>query len=197
MADAGSYELLDLFWDERVNPITEQVPVFKRHMQGEVLELDEAEATRLVEAGSVAPEGERQKVELLAAQERFRVALANAPDDVRRSLADFDPAAEAEREVPVEELHVHHPAVAGFTNEGHPKYAASSHGEGGVGEGLNVDDPDEPSASTAQLDATQASLDDGGKDTRNARRTSAASQQRDTDAQTRRADLKAPAKQSE
>jgi hypothetical protein len=48
VADAGRYVLVDLFWDERTNEYDKPVPIFKRHLQGEVLDLDEAEATRLV-----------------------------------------------------------------------------------------------------------------------------------------------------
>jgi hypothetical protein len=135
MADAGKYVLLDTLWDERVNPVTETVPVFKRHRQGEVLDLDEAEATRLADAGSIAVEGEREARELEAARNRYRAALAALPDDLRHKLGEVDLDELADREIPVEELSVHHPDARGFTNEGHPKYAAAAHGEGGTGEG--------------------------------------------------------------
>jgi hypothetical protein len=161
MADAGKYVLLDTLWDERVNPVTETVPVFKRHLQGEVLELDEAEATRLADAGSVAVEGEREARELEAARNRYRAALAALPDDLRHKLGEVDLDELADREIPVEELSVHHPDARGFTNEGHPKYAAAAHGEGGTGEGL--DKAGDETATTEELDATQASLDDGAK----------------------------------
>jgi hypothetical protein len=104
----------------------------------------------------------------------------------------------AQRETPIEELHVHHPDAAGFTNQGHPKYAAAAHGEGGAtadDPDLNVDDPDEASSTVADLDATQASLDDGGKDTRNARSAQGARRRADVDEQAKRADVQAPAKQ--
>lgn len=159
MADAGKYELLDLLWDEVVSAPDAVRPVFKRHRQGDVLELDEEEATRLVEAGSVAPEGEREKQELARAEAQYRAALANVPDHLRHLVAEADAAALRDREVPVEELTVH--TAPGFTNEGHPKYAAGAHGEG-TGDG-----PED--TTVADLDATQASLDDGTKETRNAR----------------------------
>lgn len=152
MADAGKYVLRDLFWDERVNPVTEAVPIFKRHQQGEVLDLDEAEATRLVDAGSVEPEGAREVREAEAAVQRARAALANVPDHLRHLVADVDPVELAEREVPVEERTVHFGAE-GLVNEGHPKYAAAAHGEGDGG----ADDD----TTVADLDRTQAALDDG------------------------------------
>jgi hypothetical protein len=199
VADAGRYVLVDLFWDERTNEYDKPVPIFKRHVQGEVLDLDEAEATRLVEAGSVEPEGARENRELELARARLRVALAQVPDDLRPALLSDQELEEfAQRETPLEELHVHHPDAAGFTNQGHPKYAATAHGEGGAtadDPDLNVDDPDEASSTVAALDATQASLDDGGKDTRNARSAQGARRRADVDEQAKRADVQAPAKQ--
>ena len=199
MADAGRYVLVDLFWDKRTNEYDKPVPIFKRHLQGEVLDLDEAEATRLVEAGSVEPEGAREDRELELARARLRVALAQYPDDLRPLVPSDEELDElARRETPIEELHVHHREVRGFTNEGHPKYAAAAHGEGGVGlddPDLNADDPDEASSTVAELDATQASLDDGGKDTRNARSAQGARRRADVDEQSKRADVQAPAKQ--
>lgn len=195
MAEAGKYVLLDLFWDERTNPVTEQVAIFKRHLKGEVLELDEAEATRLVDAGSVEKEGERQAIELSVARERFLAALANTPDEVKATVLGGKTVDEAaaeyeDREVPLEELHVHHPAAQGFTNAGHPKYAAAAQGEGGVGEGL--DEAGDETATTEELDATQASLDDGTKTSANAR--GGAGVRRDVNAQAQRTDVKAGAK---
>lgn len=171
MADAGKYVLRDLLWDERINPVNESVPVFKRHKQGDVLDLDEAEATRLVEGGSVEREGESQARELSVARARFLAALANTPDDVKAAVLGGRSVDEAagdfeSRDVPVEELHVHHPDAVGFTNPGHPKYAAVAQGEGGVGEGLA--EAGDETATTEELDATQASFDDGGRTTRNA-----------------------------
>jgi hypothetical protein len=189
MADAGKYRLLDLFWDERTNPINETVAVFKRHVQGDILDLDEAEATRLVDADAVEPEDAPRLREVSAARDRFLASLAALPDDLRsRVLGDKstdEVLDELEgRETPVEELHVHHPDAVGFTNAGHPKYAAAAHGEGGVGEGL--DEADGPTATTEELDATQSSLDDGTKTSTNARGGAAA--RRDRDAQVKRAD---------
>jgi hypothetical protein len=134
MAEAGKYELLDLLWDQRVNDVEKPVPVFKRWVQGDVVELDEAEATRLVEAGSVAPEGERERQALAAAEAQYRAALANVPDHLKHLVveAGADAASLRDREVPVEERTVH--TAPGFTNEGHPKYAGAAHGEGS-GEG--------------------------------------------------------------
>jgi hypothetical protein len=191
VADAGKYVLLDLFWDERTNEYDKPVPLFQRHLQGEVLDLDEAEATRLLEAGSVEAEGEREGRELRVAHERFLAALANAPDDVRAKLGDVTALDLQDRAVTQEELHVHHPDAVGFTNPGHPKYASATQGEGGVGEGL--DEAGDETATTDELDATQASLDDGSKQSSRARGGSGA--QRDRDAQAKRADIKAPAEQ--
>lgn len=162
MADAGKYELLDLFWDKRTNDVEKPVPVFHRYVQGEVLDLDEAEATRLVEAGSVAPEGARQSAELERARAAYQAALANLPDELRGAVAENVTAESlADRETPVEELHVHHPEAEGFVNAGHPQYASAAHGQGNAGgpEDTTQDD----------IAATQASLDDGAKTTRNAR----------------------------
>jgi hypothetical protein len=47
----------------------------------------------------------------------------------------------------------------------------------------------------AALDATQASLDDGGKDTRNARSAQGARRRADVEEQAKRADVQAPVKQ--
>jgi hypothetical protein len=164
VADAGRYVLVDLFWDERTNEYDKPVPIFKRHVKGEVLDLDEAEATRLVEAGSVEPEGQREARELELARARLRVALAQYPDDLRPLVPSDEELDElARRETPIEELHVHH--------------------------------PDEASSTVAALDATQASLDDGGKDTRNARSAQGARRRADVEEQAKRADVQAPVKQ--
>lgn len=201
MADAGQYVLLDLFWDERTNEYDKPIPIFKRHLQGEVLDLDEADATRLLEAGSVEPEGQREARELELARARLRAALGQLPDALRPAVLSDEEFLDqfAQRETPLEELHVHHPEVRGFTNQGHPKYAAAAHGEGGVSlddPDLNADDPDEASSTVAALDATQASLDDGGKDTRNARSAQGARRRADVDEQAKRADVQAPAEQA-
>lgn len=192
MAEAGRYVLLDSFWDERTNEYDKPIPIFTRHLQGEVLDLDEAEATRLVEAGSVEAEGESEERELRVAKDRYLAALANAPDDLRAKLGSDVTALDLEdREVTQEELHVHHPDAVGFTNPGSPKYAAAAHGEGGVGEGL--DEAGDETATTEQLDDTQASLDDGSKQSTRARGGSGA--RRDRDAQAQRPDIKGPAEQ--
>jgi hypothetical protein len=173
MADAGKYVLLDLFWDERTNDLDKAIPVFTRHKQGEVLDLDEGEATRLLEAGSVEPEGARKHDEFAAARDRFRAALANLPDDLRAAVrGDLEDL--VRREVPVEELTVH--TAPGLTNPGHPRYAAAAHGEGGV------DEPESGQATTEELTDTQAALDDGTGDggaSRRARRSAAAAAERD------------------
>lgn len=163
MAEAGKYVLKDLLWDERVNGVQETVPIFKRHLQGEVLDLDEGEATRLVDAGSVEKEGEAQIREANAAVARARAALANIPDHLRHLVQDVDPERLANREVPQEELTVTGVnAAPGFTNVGSPKYAQAAHGEGGVGEGL--EEAGDEVGTTEDLDHTSASLDDGTKE---------------------------------
>jgi hypothetical protein len=158
-AKAGRYELLDLSWNEITSDPGAPVVTWVRHEQGEILELDEDEATRMVNAGSVAPEGELAAREAEQATARFMAALAALPDDVRRAVAsDLTAEKLAGMEVKQEDLHVHHADAVGFTNVGHPRNANAAHGEG---TGALEDEVDQ--------DATQASLDDGAKTTRRAR----------------------------
>ncbi len=158
-AKAGRYELLDLSWNEITSKPGDVIVTFTRHEQGEIVELDETDATRLLASGSVAPEGELAAREAEQATARFMAALAQMPDDVRRAVAN-DLTAEklAGIEVKQEDLHVHHADAVGFVNAGHPRNANATQGEG---TGALEDDVD--------AEATQAALDDGAKTSRRAR----------------------------
>ncbi len=154
---AGRYELLDLRWDEPTSGPQDPVFTFVRHYQGEILELDEAQAKRLVLAGSVAEEGELQRRRVAALRAQYEQALANLPDDLRRaeqvralSLADV-----AEGEIPTEELTVH--TAEGFTPTDSPRYSNAAHGEGDGG----PDPQGEGDDGVVDDGLTQALLDDG------------------------------------
>lgn len=133
---AGRYELLDLQWDEPTSKPGDPVFTFTRHYKGEVLDLDEANARRMVLAGSVAQEGELERQALAAARAQYLAALAALPDDVRAtegvrnlSVEDVQTAVE---DLPDEERTVA-TSRGGFTPPGAPRYGDAAHGEGDGG----------------------------------------------------------------
>lgn len=186
---AGEYELLDLFWDRRTSDVQDRVQTFHRHVQGEVLDLDEEEAQRLVAGGSVAPAGERQAREAAAALSRFTAALSQVPDSVRAALLKELGSQEAVQdalenaETDPENLTV--ATAPGLVAEGSPRYASAA-----LGEGTGGGDPQNPDAEVKEAvavgenpgdgrvdlgggvvaDSAIVSEDDGAKSTRNARR---------------------------
>ncbi len=164
-AKAGAYELLDLTWDEITSKPGEPL-TFVRHRQGEIVDLNEEDARRLLGAGSVAPEGELAARQADALQGQFLAALNALPDAARAqvTMSIADMLAASEEPTPVEQLHVHHPEAKGFENEGHPRYANAAHGEG---------DPEQDGA-VGESD-TQSVMDDGTRSAAATRRTRRAS----------------------
>lgn len=183
---AGKYELLDLYWDEPTSEPQDRVFTFVRHYQGEEVELDEANARRMVEAGSAVKAGERQELAARAELDRVRALLASVPDEVRARFRDELKAevfAEREADVDKSELTVH--TASGLVPEGSPRYASASSGEGDGGSdpqkpgkvkegGAVGQNPGDgrldlgPAAGVA--DRAQVSEDDGTKTGRNARK---------------------------
>lgn len=89
---AGKYELLAVSWD-RITSKPGQPLEFTRHRQGEVIDLDVEEARRLLRAGAVVKQGERQKAAVAAAQAQLQAALAQVPAELREQIsADVQPA---------------------------------------------------------------------------------------------------------
>ncbi len=126
---AGRYELLDDQWDELVNgwPFDDRTPKFVRHTKGEVLELDDETAFRLMRGGCVAPEGERQEREYRRARAAMERARASLPPEMRDKVDEEDlQRLVAQRETGEPDL------MAQAVNPGHPQYANATVGEVGV-----------------------------------------------------------------
>lgn len=90
---AGKYQLVAVRWDEIKSKPGEPL-VFKRHRKGDIVELDEATAKRLVKAGAVVTPGQLEKnkaeqaralAERAAAE--YQAILAGLPEDVRAEIA--------------------------------------------------------------------------------------------------------------
>lgn len=85
---AGKYELVALQWDEILSKPGEPFN-FKRHKQGDVVELNVEDARRLVRAGAVVKPGSRQKAQAQLALANFRAALEQlTPEQRKEVLAD-------------------------------------------------------------------------------------------------------------
>lgn len=146
-AKAGRYELLDDQWDELVNdwPFTDRVAKYVRHVKGDVLDLDDDTAYRLMRSGSVLPEGQRQEAEY----RRARLALENArnslPPELREKFDEDDfQKLQEQREAEGRQANI----VAQAVNPGHPQYANASLGEVGV-----VDSQTSQQADTEETEA--------------------------------------------
>lgn len=90
---AGKYQLVAVRWDEIKSKPGEPL-VFKRHRKGDIVELDEATAKRLVKAGAVVTPGQLEKnkaEQARALAERaaadYQAILAGLPEDVRAEIA--------------------------------------------------------------------------------------------------------------
>jgi hypothetical protein len=126
-AEAGRYELLDDLWEEVTSPPDAPFLTTKRHVRGDIVELDEANAERMLATNSVAPEGAVAQAEAEALQAQYLAVLNQLPVELRAQLAQQALTAAIEPTAP-EDLTVH--TAAGFTNEGHPRYAQAAQGEG-------------------------------------------------------------------
>lgn len=82
---AGKYELVALQWDEILSKPGEPFN-FKRHKQGEVLDLNVEDARRLVKAGAVVKPGARQKAQAQLALANFRAALEQLTPEQREEV---------------------------------------------------------------------------------------------------------------
>lgn len=159
---AGRYELLDDLWQQILSEPGDPFLRTKTWRQGDIVELNEEDAERMLATGSVAPEGELKQREAEALQEQYLALLSALPAEVRTQLADQVKEA-ARAETPTELLTVH--TAPGFSPEGGPRYASAAHGEG---------NPEVDGAPGESL--TQAALDDstgGTAATRLARRAAA------------------------
>ena len=103
---AGEYQLVVERWDERTSKPGEPF-TFVRHRKGDLVELDEADARRLVLAGAVVTPGELERRAAEAARRQYRALLAQMPDALRRELAAQD-AAEAVTDLAGDELSLIH-----------------------------------------------------------------------------------------
>lgn len=77
---AGKYELTALLWDEITSepgkPFT-----FVRHRQGEVVDLNEEDARRLVLAGAAVEPGSIERARVAALRAEYEAALAALPPE--------------------------------------------------------------------------------------------------------------------
>lgn len=130
---AGKYELVDLFWDRLITkPGDPGHPVFERVYQGDVVDLDQADAQRLVRAGSAIPEGEREQRQAALAEARFRLELSQlSPETQERVLSGLKKSAVPEG-LEAGEVFVQPQDSPGFqapTNA--PALRANAQGDGG------------------------------------------------------------------
>lgn len=89
----GKYQLIAVQWDQIKSKPDEPLD-FTRHTYGAIVELDAAEARRLVAAGAVVKPGQLEKSKAERAKEiaeqaraEYEAALAALPDDVRAEIA--------------------------------------------------------------------------------------------------------------
>lgn len=149
---AGRYELLDDLWQQILSEPGDPYLRTKTWRQGDIVELNEEDAERMLATGSVAPEGELKQREAEALQEQYLALLAALPAEVRTQLAEQVVEA-AQAETPTELLTVH--TAEGFSPEGGPRYASAAHGEGDpaadgpVGESLTQAALDDSTGGTA------------------------------------------------
>jgi len=150
-AKAGRYELLDDQWQQITSEPGDPFLTTKRWRRGDIVELSEEDAQRMLATNSVAPEGELERQQAEAVQAQYLAVLNQLPPELRVQLAE-QALRTAVEPTPTEQLTVHSPEAAGFTQEGHPRYAQAAHGEG-------TQDVDGPVGTSL----TDAVLDDGTK----------------------------------
>jgi hypothetical protein len=85
---AGKYELVALSWDEPTSKPGEPYD-FKRHVKGDVVNLNVEEARRLYATGAVVLPGEREAAAAAAAIAQAQAALALVPEELRAQLGDI------------------------------------------------------------------------------------------------------------
>lgn len=90
---AGEYQLVAERWDERTSKPGEPF-TFVRHRRGDLVELSEEDARRLVFGGAAVKPGELERRAAEAARRQYLALLAQMPDGLRRELRAQD-AAEA------------------------------------------------------------------------------------------------------
>lgn len=79
---AGRYEVVCEQWDEILSKPNEPLD-FVRHVKGDLVDLDVAEARRLLKAGAVVEPGARERAAAQAARMQYEAALAALPTAVR------------------------------------------------------------------------------------------------------------------
>lgn len=82
---AGKYQLLAVRWDKQTSE-PGQPFTFKRYKRGDTIDLDEAEAKRLVAAGAAVTPGSIERAEAERAAKHLQAALNQVPDDVKAEL---------------------------------------------------------------------------------------------------------------
>lgn len=82
---AGRYELVSLFWEEPISKPGEPYN-FVRHVRGDLVDLDDENARRLLAAGAVVEPGSRERAAAMAAKAQYEAALAALPDSVKAEL---------------------------------------------------------------------------------------------------------------
>ncbi|GAB2907023.1 hypothetical protein GCM10027047_01620 [Rhodococcus aerolatus] len=85
MAGTTRYELVAQRWDEIISKHGEPLN-FVRHVRGDLVDLTEVEAKRLLKAGAVVEPGSRERAAAEAARAQYEAALAALPDAVREQL---------------------------------------------------------------------------------------------------------------
>lgn len=86
---AGRYELVASLWEE---PISKPGDPYqsKRHVKGDMVNLNVEEARRLLAAGAVVKPGELQRARVEAAKAQLQAALAGLPPDLREQVSESD-----------------------------------------------------------------------------------------------------------
>jgi hypothetical protein len=84
---AGEYELVSEVWDQPGKQELGQPYQFTRHVKGDIVTLDAAEAKRLYASGAVVRKGEREELAAAAAVAQAQALVALLPDDLREQYA--------------------------------------------------------------------------------------------------------------
>jgi hypothetical protein len=108
---AGKYQLVARRWDQITSKPGEPL-VYTRHRRGAIVDLNEADAKRLVAAKAVVKPGdlekaaaERARAIAEQAQADYQAAIAGLPEDVRKEVAPASPEpASSDKEPTIEEI---------------------------------------------------------------------------------------------